>query len=562
MPHAYRWITVLLFALLGCVGSSPMGPPAADASLSPASDSSSLRDMTAGDPMAADAAVSADIATDADGMSADATVGTDGPRETTSDAAADHTGTDTAGMLPCSALQPLADLPVLGPWRARYAYYSPDRSWLLLQVRGDTDSLIRVDLPSGNTTPIVDALNFAEPLGNGRAFLLYATGSTRDDLSVYDGKEVRKLWSGLCDFQPAPDGTRLYAVGPCVGAEDGLEMIDVATGMASIVDKRATKATTWDIAVSPNGQWVAYTTGDNDVNNRTIAVVNVAGSSYTIASTPGVVLLEFVSDDLLVFQTGGKSDYHGDIRGHVPGSGDTSFLIASDRYPGYGYSYYGYQLSPDRTRVLAVKMPVSSDTSRSASLYSVPVHGGDPLLLVADWSLPNPDMLYPFAFDSQGKYAVYVSMRDPHLPSFEVWAVDMQGSTPRKLSNDWAFGPTPATSSVLLSDTDDDGRYRLRLTDLATGRDRLSYSSSFQLWSATALRSDQAVLFAELAGGTRRSRFMSASHPQSVVLGEWEDLDCRGCSPMPVLADPTGCFTVVNTDVAPGPGTRLVLLPE
>jgi hypothetical protein len=26
--------------------------------------------------------------------------------------------------------------------------------------------------------------------------------------------------------------------------------------------------------------------------------------------------------------------------------------------------------------------------------------------------------------------------------------------------------------------------------------------------------------------------------------------------------DPTGCFTVVDTDLAPGPGTRLVLLPE
>jgi hypothetical protein len=26
--------------------------------------------------------------------------------------------------------------------------------------------------------------------------------------------------------------------------------------------------------------------------------------------------------------------------------------------------------------------------------------------------------------------------------------------------------------------------------------------------------------------------------------------------------DPTGCFTIVDTDLPPGPGTRLVLLPE
>ena len=98
--------------------------------------------------------------------------------------------------------------------------------------------------------------------------------------------------------------------------------------------------------------------------------------------------------------------------------------------------------------------------------------------------------------------------------------------------------------------------------DLATGRERLSYSAKGDIISAMALRGDQTVLFAEADGGKRRVRFMSARYPQSVVLGEWAESDCRGCSPMPVEADPTGCFTVVNTDVAPGPGVRLVLLPE
>ena len=587
MPHAYSLVPVSLLTLLGCVGSSPIGTSVFDGSTAQASDSSSWRDMMAGsdpphspssdlaadaardfqdasDPMEADAGVPTDVATDSDGRSADGTVGPDAPRETVSDVAPESGRTDTAGMLPCSALKPLADLPLLGAWRTHYVYYSPDRSWLLLQVRDSKDRLIRVDLPSGTATTIVDGLNSAVPLGNGGPILLFGTGADGDDTSVYDGREVRKLWSGLWNFQPTPDGSRLFAVGSCLGGECGLHVFDVATGTASVVDERAVMATTWDIAVSPNGQWVAYTTGDNDVNNRTIAVASLAGTSYTIASAKGVDLLEFASDELLVFQTGGRSNYHGDIRGHVPGSGDTSFLIASDLYPGEGYAYNGYQFSPDRTRVLAVKMSPPSDTSRSASLYSVPLHGGDPLLLVEDWSLPYPDMTYAFAFDSQGKYAVYVSLRDPDLPSFEVWAVDMQGSTPRKLSNYWAFGLTPATSSVLLIDTDDDGRYHLRLTDLATGLDRLSYSSNDQPSDVTVLRGDQALVFAEYEydSGTVRARFMSASHPQSVVLGEWNDPSCRGCSPMRVQADPTGCFTVVNTDVAPGPGTRLVLLPE
>jgi hypothetical protein len=472
--------------------------------------------------------------------------------------------TDAADILPCSALKPLADQQVLVPWKTHYAYYSPDRSFLLLQVRGATDRLIRVELPSGNTSTVVDALSAAEPLGSSGAFLLYRTGSGGDDTVVYDGKQVRKLFSGTCILGPTPDGTRLYVAGQCVGEENGLEVIDVATGTSNIVDKHAVMG---PIMVSPNGQWIAYQTGNSyNVNDRTIVVADAAGSSYTIASAQDVSLLEFASDDLLVFQATGPSDSPGDIRGHVPGSGDTSFVIAADQYPGYDFPCYGHQFSPDRTRMLAVKWSAPSDTNRSTAIYSVPLHGGDPLLLLENWSVDS-SVGQPFAFDSQGRYAMYVSLSGYEpvaqgpVSTYTVSVVDMQGSRPRKLSGGWEFEVTPATSSVLLIDTAADGRYRLRLTDLATGFDRLSYSSYAQVYSPTALRGDQAVLFAELDGATRRSRFMSVSYPQSVVLGEWDDPDYRGLSPMPVEADPTGCFTVVNTEV-PSPGTRLVLLPK
>ena len=319
--------------------------------------------------------------------------------------------------------------------------------------------------------------------------------------------------------------------------------------------------------VSPNGHWIAYQTGDSyNVNDRTIVVADTTGSSYTIALAQNVSLLEFASDDLLVFQTDGLSGSPGDIRGHVPGSGDTSFVIAADRYPGYGFPCYGHQFSPDRTRVLAVGWSAPSDPSSVTSIYSVPLHSGDPLLLVEDWSVPF-SVVQAFAFDSQGKYAMYVSLSGYEsaaqgpLPTYEVSVVDMQGSKPRNLSNGWEFEVPPATSSVLLIDTVADGRYRLRLTDLATGLDRLSYFSNAQVYSPTALRSDRAVLFAELDGDTRRSRFMSASHPQSLVLGEWDDPDNSGILTYAGGGYPTECFTVVNTEL-PSPGTRLVLLPE
>ena len=470
--------------------------------------------------------------------------------------------TDATGMLPCSALRPLADLPVLGPWQADYPYFSPDRSWLLLQVRGNPDRLLRVELPSGNVTTVVDALNSVQPLVSGGPFLLLGTGSSGQEVAVYDGKEVRKLLGdGACNFQPSPDGTRLYVIGACVGEEMGLVAIDVGTGSVSTVDPRARMATTWDIAVSPNGQWAAYLTGDNDLENRTIAVANVAGDAYTIASVSGVVMLEFIADDFLVFHTGGKVDFHGDIRGHVPGSGDTSFLVTSDWWVGAGYPYYHYEFSPDRTRVLAAKIPVTSDWPVKVQLYSIPLRGGEPQLLVKDWIMPSSYISYPCNFDSQGRYVEYMSPRDSDSESYTTWVVDTQGSTPRKLA-DGSAGLIPGTSSVLIYDTATDGQYRLRVADFATLHDRLSYSSRNGLNDGSPLRGDQALLFSEYDGSTMRARFMSVSHPQPVLLGTWHEDGCRGCSSMPLQPDPTGCFTVVNTDGASGPGTRLVLLPE
>jgi hypothetical protein len=64
MSYPYRWISMLLVATFGCGGRSTMRLSASDGSAG--------------------------------------------------------AGNDPAGMLPCSALNPLADLPVLGPWQARF----------------------------------------------------------------------------------------------------------------------------------------------------------------------------------------------------------------------------------------------------------------------------------------------------------------------------------------------------------------------------------------------------------------------------------------------------------
>jgi hypothetical protein len=69
-------------------------------------------------------------------------------------------------------------------------------------------------------------------------------------------------------------------------------------------------------------------------------------------------------------------------------------------------------------------------------------------------------------------------------------------------------------------------------------------------------------------------RFLSAQYPGSLLLGEWTDGGGWPDTGLPTERsalstprttypiDPTGCFTLVSTDLPPGPGTRLIVIPE
>lgn len=90
------------------------------------------------------------------------------------------------------------DQPVLVHWQTRRIYFTPDRSFLLLQILGEPDRLVRVDLPSGGISTIVDAIASVTPLGGGKAFLLEGTGPDRNETWFYDGNHMRPLFSGSC----------------------------------------------------------------------------------------------------------------------------------------------------------------------------------------------------------------------------------------------------------------------------------------------------------------------------------------------------------------------------
>jgi hypothetical protein len=122
---------------------------------------------------------------------------------------------------------------------------------------------------------------------------------------------------------------------------------------------------------------------------------------------------------------------------------------------------------------------------------------------------------------------------------------------------------------ALLEDAGDARQSRLRVVALGEGTEIASFATDGRVTAPNFTPDGRGLLFVNVpSSGAAQLRYVSDSVPESVVLGEWTTtrLDMYpsiyGGLPGRYPVDPTGCFTVVDTDLAPGPGTRLVLLPE
>jgi hypothetical protein len=113
------------------------------------------------------------------------------------------------------------------------------------------------------------------------------------------------------------------------------------------------------------------------------------------------------------------------------------------------------------------------------------------------------------------------------------------------------------------------GTSRLRRVDLASGTDVLEYDANGAIGAVGFPANDNGLVIIEYRSpDPDQLRYVSANH--SVVLGEWLTSQLLpipyssyyGTLPYIYPIDPTGCFTVFDTDLAPGPGTRLAILPQ
>jgi hypothetical protein len=479
---------------------------------------------------------------------------------------------DLAPAFGCAALQPLAD-GVLTSRHAVRALFAPDRSSLVLRVKGEgpygtsTDDLLRVGLPSGEVSTIFMSITGAEWLQPGSTLLVRAVQTGRSDLMVVtsDGIGMGTLVQGVCQRVAAPDGSRVYAIHDCDSRNSGtMDVIDVGSGASTRLAVGATfgtpTPTRWT-TVSPNGRWVAFftsTPSDGGSGQSLLAVASADGQVETLTSQPDASDPAFASDGLLLFIAGSRYQM-GDLRGHVPGTGDTSYLIATNRDPGL----FGYQVSPDKTWLLAGAR-ITGDVNE---LYAMRLDGSGERLLASDlydfWA--NQLAMRVFAFSASGR-VIYNTGRD-----LGVAFIDLDGGAPTVLSGSATFMEAPGLDQAALLEWSGSpfSPSRLRLLDLESGTDVFAYDSDRSINSIGFQPNNRGLVFVEYRSPDP-TRLRYASADQSVVLGEWQTTqfqpnslsDYYGTLLDIYPVDPTGCFTVFDTDQTPGPGTRLAILPQ
>jgi hypothetical protein len=478
------------------------------------------------------------------------------------DAADASFGADGASSpVACAALEPLAKRGVLTERRANQVVFAPDRSWIALKVArpagsaSTEDQVLRIAFPSGEVEPIADSVRSVEALGQRGALLVLGWTDDGPSMTVYDDAGRRGVASGVCSHRATPDGSRVYFIGCSASIVSPLKVLDVATGTVADVADFAVEDR---LVISPDSRWAAFVVRDPSAGYM-IRVVDAKGSGYSIASQTPAQDPVFATNGLLLFTVNGSGSDPSpeeELRGHVPGSGDTSYHIATGRH------LAGSRISPDGSLVLGA---ASEEDRTDAYLYAIRVDGSGETLVGSDllsyWR--GTRALRVFSFDGGGQWVLYAHA------GVGVSVVLATGGVARKLSERGTFQSSPNTGeAILLDDVGNRLGAVLRLVALDSGRDVLSFESEGMLSGVASLPGPSRLVFVEaMPDGSRRLRFISTAWPDSTVLGEWTAssllsvvgplTDPHGSYPV----DPTGCFTILDTDLDPSPGVSLVLLP-
>jgi hypothetical protein len=474
-------------------------------------------------------------------------------------------------QVPCAVLRVLSSLGPFTTYHARQVLFSRDRRFLVLRAFAEylpsgapaLDDLLLVPLPLGHPETLVNGVMDVEWLGNSERLL--ATIALSGDLVVVslDGTPPRTIARRTCAHVASSDGTRLLVLRDCDNNVFGgaLDDIDVASG--AVTPRAPSVPNEGGLALSPSGRFAAYVAGDINDPRSTVLHVLDGDRDVALAQVPAHRPV-FVSDQRLLF-VAAPSWGQTDAYVHVPGSGDGSQQIAQHRHFGFDR----YRISPDGSLLLAALW--SNMQPWDETLFAVRLDGGGEQLLTGRLYPYHLNQLgfTPFAFSADGARAIYAGSPSS---AAGIFASAPGGGTSYQLSNGFAFAASPYADRVVTIEIGgDDEHHSLHVVAGTTGDEAFAYGANDLLRPVTFVPDDRGLLYVEWPNtgiGISRLRHLSFVDGHVSLLGQWQRTNLPvGVYPIgemqPVYpVDPTGCFTLVDSDLPEALGTSLVVLPD
>ena len=474
--------------------------------------------------------------------------------------AADASDGPAVLQVPCGALRALA---AKGPFTDRHArdvLFSPDRRLLIVQAAGGPpDDLLLVPLPEGVPQMLLAGVRSAEWLG--RSGHVLATMYSSGDLVVasLDGTAPRTIARNTCAHLAVPDGSRVFAVSDCNARPIAgkLAEIDVATNTATPRSSEATNA----LAVSPSGRFAAFVAHDPDGD----AIMHVLDGDRDLTLSPVAVdAPAFVADERLLFLTPGSRRLSNAYL-QVPGTNSTSQLVAQDRH----FGFRGYRISPDGSLALAAQWPATRQPPFATDLVTIRLDGAVGEILLANDLLPYD--LYqlgisPFTFTADGRQVLF--MASSTTAPMGLFAVQSTGGDRRRLALGSAFAVSPHADRVAILEIDSStNKQTIHFVAAATGVEAFTASSDSSVGGLAFVAGDRGLVYVERSSPNRlhhvsfadgRNTAIAAWNRSQIPLGDIPQGEMRTGYPV----DPTGCFTIVDSDLPESAGTSLVVLPD
>jgi hypothetical protein len=473
--------------------------------------------------------------------------------------AADTSDGPAVVQVPCGALRALA---AKGPFTDRHArnlLFSPDRRLLIVQAAGGPpDDLLLVPLPEGVPQMLLAGVRSAEWLG--RSGQVLATMSSGDlVVASLDGTAPRTIARNTCAHLAVPDGSRVFAVSDCIARPivGKLAEIDVATNTATPRSSEAANI----LAVSPSGRFAAFVAHDPDGDD----IMHVLYGDRDLTLSPVAVdAPAFVAGERLLFLTPG-SRLLSNAYLQVPGTNATSQLVAQDRH----FGFRGYRISPDGSLALAAHWPATRQPPFATDLVTVRLDGAVGETLLANDLLPydlNQLGISPFTFTADGRRVLF--MASSTTSPMGVFTVQSSGGDRRQLALGSAFAVSPYADRVAILEIDSStSKQTIHFVAAATGVEAFTVSSDGAIGGLGFVPGDRGLVYVERASPNRlhhvsfvdgRNTVIAAWNRSQTPLGDPPQGEIRTGYPV----DPTGCFTIVDSDLPESAGTSLVVLPD